>query len=60
MLLPFIGYQFWWRQGQGGCKGLAALGFNAGFNLCLLLLFLQFYTSAYKSKQRHKNSFKDR
>ena len=51
-LVPFAGYQLRWRAEQGGCQGLAALGFNAGFNLCLLLLFLQFFAVTYKPQRR--------
>jgi hypothetical protein len=56
-LAPFLMYQLKWRAQQGGCKGLAALGFNAAFNACLLALFLQFYHASYqRSKHRAKSA----
>lgn len=52
MLIPFAMYQLQWRRDEGGCGGLAALAFNAAFNLCLLLLFVQFYKGTYKKRKR--------
>lgn len=49
---PFLFYQFKWRTAEGGCAGVPALTFNAAFNACLLLLFVQFYTAAYKQRSR--------
>jgi hypothetical protein len=56
MLIPFAFYQLQWRAEEGGCVGLAALLFNAAFNFCLLLLFIQFYVGSYRKVRRVKGA----
>jgi hypothetical protein len=46
----FLWLHFGPNAATGGCAGAAALAYNAAFNLCLLLLFVQFYLSTYRKR----------
>ncbi|XP_058089568.1 elongation of fatty acids protein 3-like [Magnolia sinica] len=48
------------RAEGGGCSGLGAWAFNAGFNASLLLLFLNFHSKNYGSKEDDKWKKKQR
>ena len=48
-LLPFAYFQV---SKPEGCAGAGALLFNGFFNFLLLVLFIQFSSRTYKSKQR--------